>query len=93
MNEFSIIKKYLSPLTKGHKGTFNLGDDIYYDHEKRLAISFDTYNQGTHFINFKEPNLVIKKTLRSSISELLSNGVSPISVSYTHLTLTTRLLV
>ena len=56
MNEFSIIKKYLSPLTKGHKGTFNLGDDIYYDHEKRLAISIDTYNQGTHFINFKELN-------------------------------------
>ena len=42
-----------------------------------LAISVDTYNEGVHFPNFKYPNLVIKKVLRSSISDLIAKGVKP----------------
>ena len=30
-----------------------------------------------HFIDFKKPDLVIKKILRSSISDLICKGVSP----------------
>ena len=33
--------------------------------------------EGIHFPNFKMPNLVIKKAIRSSISDLISKGVKP----------------
>ena len=40
-------------------------------------MSVDTYNEGVHFPNFKYPNLVIKKVIRSSISDLIAKGVKP----------------
>ena len=43
----------------------------------RLVVSVDTYIEGVHFINFKKPDLVIKKILRSSISDLICKGVKP----------------
>ena len=33
--------------------------------------------EGVHFINFQNPNLVIKKIIRSSISDLICKGVKP----------------
>ena len=38
-------------------------------------ISIDTYNEGVHFLDFKKPDLVIKKIIRSSISDLICKGV------------------
>ena len=49
----------------------------FFDKKKKLAISADTYNINTHFIDFKSPDLVIKKILRSSISDLICKGVKP----------------
>ena len=37
---------------------------------KQLVVSVDTYIDGIHFIDFKKPDLVIKKVIRSSISDL-----------------------
>jgi thiamine-monophosphate kinase len=54
-----------------------LNDDVFFDKSKRLVVSIDTYIEGVHFINFKKPNLVIKKILRSSISDLICKGVKP----------------
>jgi thiamine-monophosphate kinase len=45
--------------------------------KKGLVISIDTYNEGYHFIDFKYPDLVIKKIIRSSISDLICKGVKP----------------
>ena len=77
MNEFEIIDKYFSKLTKNNRGSFNLKDDIFYDYNKKIAISVDTYVDKIHFMDFKHPNLVIKKCLRSSLSDLICKGVSP----------------
>ena len=44
---------------------------------KKLVVSVDTYVEGVHFIDFKHPDLVIKKILRSSISDLICKGVKP----------------
>ena len=77
MNEFSIIKKYFSDLSKKNKGTFGLSDDIFFDYQRKIAVSMDTFNEGSHFLNFKNPELVIKKALRSSISDLVCKGISP----------------
>ena len=77
MHEFQIIKRYFSKLTKNNKSALNLNDDIFFDKSKELIISIDTYVEGTHFINFKKPELIIKKILRSSISDLICKGVKP----------------
>ena len=77
MNEFSVIKKYFSDLSKNNRGTFDLSDDIFFDYKKKVGISIDSYVEGTHFLNFKNPNLVIKKALRGAISDLICKGVIP----------------
>ena len=77
MHEFQIIKRYFSKLTKNNKSALNLNDDIFFDKSKELIISVDTYVEGTHFINFKKPELIIKKIFRSSISDLICKGVKP----------------
>ena len=77
MHEFEIIKKYFSKLSLNNKNSLNLNDDVYFDKSKKLAVSIDTYVDGIHFIDFKKPDLVIKKILRSSISDLICKGVNP----------------
>ena len=77
MREFELIKKYFSTISKNNKFALNLNDDVFFDKKKGLVISIDTYNQGSHFLNFKKPNLVIKKIIRSSISDLICKGVQP----------------
>ena len=77
MNEFSIIKKYFLKLTKKNRGSFNLSDDVFFDYKKGIAISIDTFVEKTHFLNFKYPDLVIKKALRASISDLICKGIIP----------------
>ena len=77
MQEFDLIKKYFSKLSKNNKSSLNLNDDVFFDKSKELVISVDTYIEGIHFVNFKYPNLVIKKIIRSSISDLICKGVNP----------------
>jgi thiamine-monophosphate kinase len=77
MHEFELIKKYFLKLSKLNKSSLNLNDDVFFDKTKSLVISIDTYNQGSHFLDFKKPELVIKKIIRSSISDLICKGVLP----------------
>ena len=77
MHEFEIIKKYFSKLSINNRSSLNLNDDVFFDKLKNLVISVDTYIEGTHFIDFKKPDLVVKKILRSSISDLYCKGVKP----------------
>jgi len=77
MHEFDLIKQYFSKLSKLNKSSLNLNDDVFFDKKKSLIVSIDTYNEGVHFLDFKKPDLVIKKILRSSISDLICKGVSP----------------
>ena len=77
MHEFDLIKNYFKRLTKNNESALNLNDDVFFDKNKKLVISVDTYNEGVHFLNFDNPSLVIKKILRSSISDLVCKGVKP----------------
>ena len=77
MNEFKLINNYFKKLTKKSPSSLNLNDDVFFDKKKQLVISVDTYVEGIHFINFKKPDLVIKKIVRSSISDLICKGVKP----------------
>ncbi len=77
MNEFELINKYFSKLSFNNKSSLELNDDVFFDKKRRLVISVDTYVEGVHFIDFKNPDLVIKKIIRSSISDLICKGVKP----------------
>ena len=77
MEEFELVNNFFSKLSKHNVSALNLNDDVFFDKKKKLVISIDTYNIGTHFIDFKSPDLVIKKILRSSISDLICKGVKP----------------
>ena len=77
MHEFELINKYFSKLSSSNKSSLKLNDDVFFDKSKKLVISVDTYVEGVHFINFQNPDLVIKKIIRSSISDLICKGVKP----------------
>ena len=77
MHEFHLINKYFYQLAKKNKSSLNLNDDVFFNKSKRLVISTDTYVEGIHFIDFKKPDLVIKKIIRSSISDIICKGVEP----------------
>ena len=77
MHEFELIKNYFQKLSKKSLSALNLNDDVFFDKKNKLVVSIDTYTEGNHFINFKSPDLVIKKIIRSSISDLVCKGVKP----------------
>ena len=77
MHEFELIKKYFQKISNKTSSSLNLNDDVFFDKKNKLVVSIDTYTEGNHFINFKKPDLVIKKILRSSISDLICKGVRP----------------
>ena len=77
MHEFELINKYFSKLSKSNKSSLNLNDDVFFDKKKGLVVSIDTYNEGIHYLNFKKPDLIIKKIIRASISDLICKGVKP----------------
>ena len=77
MHEFKLINKYFFKLSNKNKSSLNLNDDVFFDKSKNLIVSVDTYNEGIHFVNFKNPELVMKKIIRSSISDIICKGVKP----------------
>ena len=77
MDEFILIKKYFQNLSNNNPGAKKLNDDVFYDKKNKLVVSIDTYNEEIHFPKFDNPYLIIKKIIRSSISDLISKGVKP----------------
>ena len=77
MHEFELIKNYFQKLSIKSPSALKLNDDVFFDKKNKLVVSVDTYTEGNHFIDFKKPDLVIKKIIRSSISDLVCKGVRP----------------
>ena len=77
LTEKEIINKYLRPLTYGKKEALKLEDDIFYDNQKKIIFSTDTYEENIHFLNSSHPSKFIKKIFRSSISDIICKGCSP----------------
>ena len=75
MNEIDIINNLKKIIN--NKSALNLSDDVFFDKKNSLVATIDTYNEKIHFLNFKNPKLVIKKVIRSSISDIISKGVDP----------------
>ena len=77
MHEFELINKYFSKLSQNSPSSLNLNDDVFFNKTNKIVVSIDTYIEGIHFVNFKNPGLVIKKIIRSSISDLICKGSTP----------------
>ena len=77
MDEFTLIEKYFKILTYNNPAALDLNDDVFFDKKRNVVVSMDTYVEGVHFLNFRKPDLVIKKIVRSSISDLYCKGVKP----------------
>ncbi len=77
MNEFKIINNYFKILSRKNPAAKNLNDDVFFDKKSGIVISIDTYNSNVHFKNFVRPRLIIKKIIRSSLSDLICKGVTP----------------
>ncbi|MBD1157012.1 thiamine-phosphate kinase [Pelagibacterales bacterium SAG-MED20] len=77
MHEFELIKSYFQKLSENSSSALNLNDDVFFNKKNRLVVSVDTYTEGNHFLNFKKPDLVIKKIIRASISDIICKGVQP----------------
>ena len=77
MHEFELINKYFSKLSHNSPSSLNLNDDVFFNKTNKIVVSIDTYIEGKHFVNFKNPGLVIKKIIRSSISDLICKGSTP----------------
>ena len=97
MHEFELINKYFSKLSHNSPSSLNLNDDVFFNKTNKIVVSIDTYIEGKHFVNFKNPELVIKKIIRSSISDLICKGSTPkyyfISASGNNKTFTKRNLL
>ena len=77
MNEFKIINDYFKILSKKTPAAKKLNDDVFFDKKIGLVVSMDTYNSNIHFKGFRYPQLIIKKIIRSSLSDLICKGVTP----------------
>ena len=77
MNEFKIINDYFKVLSKNNPAAKNLNDDVFHDKNTGLVVSVDTYNSDIHFKSFDHPHYIIKKIIRSSLSDLICKGVVP----------------
>ena len=77
MNEFKIINDYFKSLTLKNPSAKKLNDDVFFDKKKGIVVSLDTYNSGVHFLGFDYPYYIIKKIIRSSLSDLICKGVKP----------------
>ena len=75
MNELDIIGKLRKIIN--NPSALNLNDDVFFDKKNCLLASIDTYNEKVHYPNFSNPNLIIKKVIRSSISDIICKGADP----------------
>jgi thiamine-monophosphate kinase len=83
VDEFGLIAKYFSPLTKGYAGAHNLTDDAAFITPvagKVLTVTTDTLVEGVHFLPHTAPDLVARKALRVNLSDLASKGAKPFAV-------------
>ena len=71
MNEEFLINSYLKKLSKNNPYSLNLNDDVFFDKNKKLVISVDTYNEGIHFIDLSQTKYL--NALLDKISKKLRN--------------------
>ena len=85
MNEFEIIKKYFNTSTASNNNSdviLGIGDDcalLHIEPQYNMAVSTDTFLEGTHFFKGTEPKAIGYKSLAVNISDLAAMGATPVA--------------
>ena len=84
-DEFDWIEA-LRPLTRGEPAAFNLMDDAAvlparegYD----MVVSEDAMVEGVHFLEGEEPDIIARRLLRTSLSDLAAKAAEPFGYTLT----------
>lgn len=78
MNEFVLIKKYFSPLSKKYKGALSLADDAaIFSGKENFVVTKDLMVEGVHFFNGADPEKLAQKLLRVNLSDIAAMGAVP----------------
>ena len=78
--EFERIADYFAPLAAGYPGAFNLTDDaalISPDAGLSVIVTTDTIVEGVHYIGDEPADMIARKLLRVSLSDLAGMGAAP----------------
>ena len=81
-NEFERIETYFAPLAAGFDGALSLKDDaavLAVEAGRELVVTTDTIVEGVHYIGDETPDLIARKLLRVSLSDLAAMGADPIA--------------
>jgi len=81
-NEFERIEFYFAPLAEGFEGALSLKDDaaiLATEAGRELVITTDTIVEGVHYIGDETPDLIARKLLRVSLSDLAAMGAEPLA--------------
>lgn len=79
-SEFDLIEELFVPLAKLHAGADGLKDDcatLSVRHGFEALYTMDTLVEGVHFFKDDPANLIAKKLLRVSLSDLAASGGIP----------------
>ena len=79
-NEFERIKSYFAPLAESFAGALSLKDDaaiLSMEVGRELVVTTDTIVEGVHYIGDESPDIIARKLLRVSLSDLAAMGAEP----------------
>ncbi|MSP48789.1 MAG: thiamine-phosphate kinase [Alphaproteobacteria bacterium] len=81
LDEFDRIARFFAPLAAGFPGALGLTDDaalVDAGIGRELVVTTDALVAGVHFRSGDPPDLVARKALRVSLSDLAAMGAEPI---------------
>ncbi|MGO1117260.1 thiamine-phosphate kinase [Rhodovibrionaceae bacterium A322] len=81
LGEFDFISRYFAPLAEGAPGSYGLRNDAALLSPlpgEAVVTTVDTLISGVHFLPDDPADLVARKALRVSLSDLASMGASPL---------------
>lgn len=80
MDEFTLIRSHLAPLSKKMAGSFRLSDDAASwmpPKGEQAIISTDGYVENVHFRASDPPQAIGEKILRAALSDIAAMGAKP----------------
>ncbi|MDX2223271.1 MAG: thiamine-phosphate kinase [Rhodospirillaceae bacterium] len=83
MDEFSLIRDLLAPLTRGAAGAYGLGDDAATIAPRpgcELVVTVDAVVGGVHFRTDDPPGRIAQKAARVNLSDLAAKGADPVGL-------------
>ncbi len=83
MDEFRLIAELWAPLSRDFPGAMALTDDVALvagEPATDLALTTDTIVAGVHFFPDTAPDLIARKLIRVTLSDLAAKGAAPFAV-------------